>query len=121
MDAATLARIFRDAPDWDTLEHRILAYIAQTFPTTQEAFDAALTQSKPERREDLTMTVAEEWRQEGEQKGEARVLLDQLEAKFGAISEGDRRRVETADAATLRRWSVRILTATAPEEVFLEE
>ena len=119
VDAATLARIFRDAPDWDTLEHRILAYIAQTFPTTQEAFDAALTQSKPERREDLTMTVAEEWRQEGKQEGEATMLIRLVERRFGeGAADPYRGQIEAADAQTLLRWFDQGLSAQTLNEVF---
>ncbi len=64
--------------------------------------------------------------QEGEQKGklegiqlgEAKVLLRQIELKFGTVSEQDRQRIESADAETLLIWSERVLTAESLTEVF---
>jgi hypothetical protein len=46
------------------------------------------------------------------------LLLRQLELRFGALSEGDRARVRSADSDTLLRWGERILTAVTAEEVF---
>ncbi|EAR23487.1 DUF4351 domain-containing protein [Nitrococcus mobilis] len=55
--------------------------------------------------------------EQGLQQGEAAVLIRQMERKFGALSEAQRRRIETADAETLLTWSERILVAQSPEEV----
>ena len=62
----------------------------------------------------------EKGRQEGRQEGEAEVLLSQLEAKFGQVGPAERQRVWGADTATLRHWSLRILTAESLSEVFGE-
>jgi hypothetical protein len=56
--------------------------------------------------------------QQGVQQGEAAVLLRQIELKFGPPDEAMRRRIEQADAATLLRWSERILTADRVEAIF---
>jgi cob(I)alamin adenosyltransferase len=59
----------------------------------------------------------EKGRQEGMQQGEARVLLRQMERKFGAVSVEIRQRINQADEERLLEWLERILTANSPEEV----
>ncbi|MFB1511163.1 MAG: hypothetical protein AADX96_17840 [Thiocapsa sp. C3-sup] len=55
----------------------------------------------------------------GYQRGEADLLLWLIENKFGADSaEALRERIESADNDSLRRWSVRILTADTPDALF---
>jgi predicted transposase/invertase (TIGR01784 family) len=74
-----------------------------------------------ERATDWTQTWKQQGRQEGLaegiQKGEAALLLRQLEVRFGPLSEADRARLMEADADTLLRWGERILTATTLAEV----
>ncbi len=55
----------------------------------------------------------------GYHRGEADLLLWLIENKFGADSaEALRERIESADNDSLRRWSVRILTADSPDALF---
>jgi predicted transposase YdaD len=56
--------------------------------------------------------------QQGMQQGEAAVLLRLIELKFGPPAAAVRRRIEQADAATLLRWSERILTADRLDAIF---
>jgi len=60
----------------------------------------------------------EQGREQGVQQGEARLLLRQLTARFGALPEPTRERVAAADAETLLVWSERVLSATSLDEVF---
>jgi predicted transposase YdaD len=53
----------------------------------------------------------------GVRKGEARVLLTQLQLKFGTVPEAVAARIDQADADTLLRWSGRILSAGDIEDV----
>jgi hypothetical protein len=53
----------------------------------------------------------------GMRKGEARVLLTQLQLKFGTVPEAVAARIDQADADTLLRWSGRILSAGDIEDV----
>jgi len=53
----------------------------------------------------------------GEQQGEAKVLLRQIERKFGPPSESVRQRLAEADADTLLDWSERILSADSLDAV----
>ena len=55
--------------------------------------------------------------QQGMQRGEARLLLRQLQRKFGELPEAVQRRVEQADENTLLEWSDRVLTASWLDEV----
>jgi ADP-dependent phosphofructokinase/glucokinase len=65
-----------------------------------------------------TMTnFAERFMQQGMQRGEAAMLLRQMERKFGILAPETRQRIIEADAETLLAWSDRILTAQTPEEV----
>ena len=50
-------------------------------------------------------------REAGEREGRARMLLEQLGARFGAVPAKVRARVVAADEAMLSRWSIRLLTA----------
>jgi hypothetical protein len=51
------------------------------------------------------------------QLGEAKVLLRQMEQKFGPVASRHRERIEQADAETLLTWLDRILTAERPDDV----
>jgi len=53
----------------------------------------------------------------GEQRGEAKMLLRQIERKFGPASEPIRARITEADSKTLLEWSDRILEARSLDEV----
>jgi hypothetical protein len=53
----------------------------------------------------------------GMRKGEARVLLTQLQLKFGTVPEAVAARIDQPDADTLLRWSGRILSASDIEDV----
>ena len=57
----------------------------------------------------------------GVRKGEARVLLTQLQLKFSDVPESVRVAIDEADAETLLRWSTRVLTATNLDEVIADD
>lgn len=56
--------------------------------------------------------------QEGLQKGEARLLLQLLRLKFGALEPAIEDRVHSADAESLLKWGQRVLTAESLQDVF---
>jgi antitoxin component HigA of HigAB toxin-antitoxin module len=56
----------------------------------------------------------------GVRKGEARVLLTQLQLKFGEVPDSVRAAIDEADAETLLRWSTQVLTATTFDEVLAD-
>ena len=61
---------------------------------------------------EVIVTTWEEIQEEGRKKGCARTLLELLAAKFGPVPDAAKERVAAADEATLRRWSLRVLTET---------
>ncbi|BAU56998.2 putative transposase [Halorhodospira halochloris] len=110
-------------------------YIARVYSYIQEKdVRQALEQTRPDRAEELVMTVAEEWIKRGEKRGEKRgqkrgshqtatkTLLRQIERKFGAeAKEASRARVERAALGELEMWLDRILDAERIEDVFAED
>jgi hypothetical protein len=64
----------------------------------------------------------QEWsreaRREGEKKGEAKLLLRQLERKFGPLDADTRARVRKAESDRLLEWGERFVTAERLEQVF---
>lgn len=75
-------------------------------------------------------TTVQRWQQEfreeglragektGEKKGEVRLLLRQLESKFGPLDARTRARVRRAGSERLLTWADRVLTAERLEQVF---
>ncbi|MCP4204495.1 MAG: DUF4351 domain-containing protein, partial [bacterium] len=61
---------------------------------------------------------AEQWKREGLREGEARLLLRQLERKFGVLPSWVGKQVESADARLLLEWGERVLTASSLEQIF---
>ena len=55
---------------------------------------------------------------QGMQRGEAAILLRQLEFKFGTASSATRLRVESADIAELDEWSTKLFSVNAIEELW---
>ncbi len=69
-------------------------------------------------------TWTEMWKQqgleEGLKQGESRLLLRQLERRFGPLDEHTRQRVEAADAERLLEWGERFVDATVLRDVFAD-
>jgi len=86
--------------------------------TVQEWTKQWLEEGRQEGRQEGRREGRQEGRQEGRREGEAELLREQLEHKFGPLSEGDRLRVRQADRTALHAWAKRLLTARALGEVF---
>ncbi len=67
----------------------------------------------------------QQWMAEGEAKGQrlgmARTLKNQLQRRFGDVSDQAVDRIDRADVDTLERWSYRILDATVLEDVLQDD
>ena len=59
----------------------------------------------------------EEGREQGRQEGEARLVLRQLQLKFGSLSAEVEDRVRSADAERLLVWGERVLTAESLADI----
>ena len=98
--------------------HYVLAYVVERTELTLERLDAALGRTRPDDRERLMGTVAQEIFDEGIERGKAAMLLRQMTLKFGSVSGPDRDRIGSASPDELDAWSGAILEAGSPEAVF---
>ena len=100
---------------------RYLAQVASTDRLSGEELRQAVTQALSGGG-DLMMTIAEQWEQQGIEKGiergEARALLRLVQAKFGPPGPAVEARVQAAESAQVERWLERILTANSPDDLF---
>ena len=60
----------------------------------------------------------EEWKRQGRQEGEARIIRRQLMDRFGPLPEWAERKLSEASPAMLELWAVRVLSAASFEDVF---
>ncbi len=90
------------------------------------ALERALRQELAELEEQTKMSYVTSWErfareegiQKGEQRGEAKALLRQIQFKFGPVTPDIESRIQTAEPAQLEAWLTRILSAATPEEIF---
>jgi hypothetical protein len=68
--------------------------------------------------EDLVKFGEDRGRAQGRLEGEAKMLLRQLERRFGPLVEDVTERVRSAPEAELEKWFDRVLTATSLDDVF---
>ena len=133
-----LARLIVDIPDDHPLELAFFRYIVTTYSMDRSELEGAARIAKPQRWEALMSTIAQEWIKtgeargrsaglvEGEARGEvrgevrgrAKALLQLLEARFGAVSEGVRTRVLCASPSELDTWLGAVLDARDLDAVF---
>ena len=83
-------------------------------PLTLEGFETMLADTIDRWNRELR----EKSLQEGAREGEARVLLRQLQLKFGDVAPGIAERMRAADSDQLLAWSERVLTAESIADVF---
>ncbi len=57
---------------------------------------------------------------DGEIKGMAKILVRQMEARFGALPQWAEQKIEHADIAAVEDWSIRLLNANSLKEVLNE-
>ena len=100
--------------------YALLRYLARA-ASTDRSSDADLRQVVTQALSGgggLMLTIAEQWGQEGIEKGEAKALLRLVQAEFGPPGPAMTARVQGAESAQLERWLERILTANSPDERF---
>ena len=121
-------------------ERHLMRYIVEIMNLTPVMLEASLRRTKPDRWEVLMGTVAEAWLEQGRsegraegvaegraegvaegiEKGQAELLLRQLELRFGVLPDAVRDRVRDASAPELEAWAERVLTAASIDEVLAE-
>jgi hypothetical protein len=95
---------------------------AETFLSRKTSKDLLVqaAQYLPETLRGDIMTIAKQWKEEGRQEGEARVLQFQLQRRFSNLPSRYVKRIENADAQTLLHWAGEVLDAETLEDVFGE-
>jgi len=120
-----LARLLAGPEDAD-LRRAFLAFLKYSllparFPTAPIPAILDLEEVRPMLRETVvgwTREWLEEGKKEGRREGEVRLLVRQLELKFGSLSPQARERIDATDSDRLIEWGERILTARSLGEVF---
>jgi hypothetical protein len=98
------------------LDDNEVARFRRDYPDEVEAMTRFAERFREEGRQEMSQFAErfrEEGRQEGMYLGEARMLLRQLQVRFGDVPDAVRQRIEAADEATLLAWSERVLSARA--------
>jgi hypothetical protein len=102
---------------------RYLAQVASTDRLSETDLRQAVTQALSGGGE-LMMTIAEQWEQQGIEKGiekgEARLLQQLLTWRFGALPDWVETKLAQAESARLEAWAKRVLDAPTLEAVFAE-
>jgi predicted transposase YdaD len=126
LDRDDVIELLEGLPSGHPLERPLLVYIVAAYgPINKEDIEQAIEHTRPDRAKELVMTAAEQWIQQGERKGRqaegSELLLLQLQAKFDSTTvERYRERVERANEAAIRTWSIRLLTAETIDAVFAD-
>ncbi len=97
------------------LESLVRYYVRATGKIDEQQLRTLLEQTFPGK--PLMETFIDRYIAQGEQRGEAKMLLRLIERKFGPPSEPLRARITQADPDTLLEWSERILEAQSLDEV----
>src|SRR4030095_7150622 len=85
---------------------------------TRGAGAAAMCRCYATSEEHYMKTVAEQYIEEGLQKGLQLALCMVFEERFGPASPAVMQRIENSSPAEVEHWMRRILTARSPEELF---
>jgi hypothetical protein len=98
---------------WTMLVTRIEKWMAQTTLEMRQELQQEMQQQFLEMQRQQLL----EAEQRGEEKGEATLLLRQLERRFGALPDWARDRVRAAGTVAMEEWGLRVLDAASLEEV----
>ena len=98
------------------LEETLMPTIAETW--LEQGRAEGRNEGRAEGRNEGRTEGRNEGRAEGVQLGEKRILLRQLELRFGALPKVYQQRIAAADSETLLQWSERLLSAQQLPDVF---
>ncbi|MCP4353546.1 MAG: DUF4351 domain-containing protein [Desulfobacterales bacterium] len=71
--------------------------------------------------EDIMQTFIDKYINQGLQQGEAKILLRQMEVRFGTVPKWAKEKIEQADITIIEDWSIRLLNANSQEEVLADD
>ncbi|WP_216908318.1 Rpn family recombination-promoting nuclease/putative transposase [Nocardia noduli] len=110
-------RILASGPNGVAELQVVMTYILLVGDFTEADFDLLIDRLGPRAKEAL-MTTAERLRAEGEARGRAKTLSEQLTLKFGVLPSATVHTIQTGQLTQLRTWTTRVLTATTLDEIF---
>lgn len=114
-----LLGLVRAQPGGETGFLVLLRYVLLVTDVEGSALAEVVARELGEEAREAVMTTGEKLIQEGELRGQRRVLVRLLSTKFGAdLPEEIRSRVEQASPNDLDTWTERVLTAASLNEVF---
>ncbi|MBF0439870.1 MAG: DUF4351 domain-containing protein [Magnetococcales bacterium] len=70
--------------------------------------------------QDIIAKGKPDWLNQGEQKGEAKMLTRQLRRRFGTVPDWASAKITEADFSSLEEWGLRVLDARSLDEVFAD-
>jgi histone H3/H4 len=91
----------------------ILLYLSETHPGLGAPKIVGLLKKAAKKRRKVMKDALDELREEGR----VETLLEQLASRFGRVPAEAKARIRAANEATLRRWSILVLTAPTLEAV----
>jgi hypothetical protein len=116
-----LLREIRNAPGGSEALELVWRYIfTVSAPVNPEDLVDRLLLVVGEESKEEIVTAAEQLMERGRESAWREVLLTQIRARFGTLSESAAARVRTADPAQLKQWLVRVVTAPTLDEVLAE-
>lgn len=112
---ALIEQVGDQATALEILESLLRYYVQGTQRVDEH--DARLLLQQTATGDPIMQTFIDRYIEQGQQQGEAKVVLHLIERKFGPPSAAVRQRIVEADADTLLDWSERILTAESLDAV----
>ena len=108
----------------------LVEYVLRTLDVTAEQITAAMQLNATEKADEVMVTLADQWKAEGEAKGlakglaeglakgKAETLIRLLRRKFGTVPAARLEQIESAPLADLEFWTEAVLVAQTVDEVF---
>ena len=116
--ARWMTRLDEGDPRDERARSAVLGYIPRARPNDDPAAVASAMLAMEPRANEVSMATIQEMVDQGERRGEQRILTTLLTRRFGALDASSLGLLAAADPALLERWAERVLTAATLAEVF---
>jgi predicted transposase YdaD len=117
---AELARAVLAAPSGQEAIAAISSYLLHTTPLDERELGELFERHVEPRTRTIMRTGASKLRAEGRVEGRVELLVGQLTKRFGTVPDDVRARLQSASAAELDRWAIRLLDARSLDELFAD-
>ncbi len=113
-----LLRQLFDGPGGQRALLQLLSYISSVVPDlAPEKVSESLERALPERT-NIVSTLAEQWLEQGKEKGRRELVKRQLCLRFGSLTQAVEEKLDQAKDAELELFAERVLSATTIEQIF---